>query len=33
VVALYASQYALAALVGIYLAVVVVRPQGILGTR
>jgi len=33
VTALYTPQYALAALVGIYLLVVVVRPQGLLGSR
>lgn len=33
VTALYYPQYALVALVGIYLAVVVFRPQGILGAR
>lgn len=33
VTALYTPQYALAALVGIYLLVVVIRPQGILGSR
>lgn len=32
VTSLYASQYALVALVGVYLLVVVVRPRGILGT-
>jgi len=33
VAALYAPQYALVALVGIYLVIVLIRPQGLLGTR
>ena len=33
VVGLYAAQYSLAALMGVYLLVVVARPQGILGSR
>lgn len=33
VTALYAPQYALVALVGIYLVIVLIRPQGLLGTR
>jgi branched-chain amino acid transport system permease protein len=33
VVGLYASAYSLAAVLALYLAVILVRPQGLLGTR